>query len=116
MLQSQQAARGGDAPGPSGTSEDVAGRAGARKAGQPLAELSAAPSEDSQKSSADVSAAVHDLCWFCIRWYGNSICQYWLNEKASSQSGSAQLSSGRGEVKRLMAYENILNDAPGGHC
>ena len=65
-LQSQQAASDGDAPGPSGTSEDVAGRAGARKAGQPLAELSAAPSEDSQKSSADVSAAVHDLCCICM--------------------------------------------------
>lgn len=44
---------------PSSSSEDATGRAGARKAGQPLAELSAAPSEDSQKSSADVSYAVH---------------------------------------------------------
>lgn len=41
--------------GPSSSTEDATGRAGARKAGQPLAELSAAPSEDSQKSSADVS-------------------------------------------------------------
>ena len=48
----------GGAAGPSSSAAangDPAGRVGARKMGQPLAELSAAPSEDSQKSSADVS-------------------------------------------------------------
>ena len=54
-----QAAGTGHGASPSSSTEDATGRVGARKAGQPLAELSAAPSEDSQKSSADVSCPVH---------------------------------------------------------